>query len=327
LADILDITESQAKALRAIACYEAKSDSKGATQYSCFKKLPNRLHVSGSTFNDNVKDLEKNQMITPVRGIKKTGGRKTKPYTITEIGQVAWLRHFPLSENIEIIQEIFPNIQLSAIDNIIDQISHHYIKYINKFSIGILKIALDSYHIEESRVIPEYMKKLAKEKIEISTDEGHLETSLTRWYKVVKPGRSKKLKSKYKSDGIENFDELKISVIDRITFLFYYNLIQAVTDSSYQMIFSKITPADTFLYKIMRDEQYTELTKFLSEKGSELSRNVEELRKELVKKKREILKIITSNDTVNKIIQDNLKDIGKHKDQSFENISKIVIKA
>ncbi|MBP7928189.1 MarR family transcriptional regulator, partial [Patescibacteria group bacterium] len=60
----MKVTESQARVLRAIAYYEVDSNIKGATQYLCYNKVPQEFHVSGSTFNDNIKYLERKLMVT-----------------------------------------------------------------------------------------------------------------------------------------------------------------------------------------------------------------------------------------------------------------------
>ncbi|MCV0411398.1 hypothetical protein [Nitrosarchaeum sp.] len=321
--DLLKITKARAQVLRAIAYQEYQSKKKGATEYDCVGKIPKPLRVPKTTFNDAVKYLEQNLFVMRLNE-KMTGKRPSIPFTITTIGQIAWLRYFPDSDNIEIITQLFPNIQLSSIDMIFEQIDHQYMKYTNKFSTGVLKIALDSFHLEKSDVFQEYTK-LVKERIELSADDGDLETSLSRWYSVADPVQFKKL-SKNMTYYTKNFDELEISIIDRITFLFYYNLIQLVTDISFQMIFSKITPLDIVLDKMKMDKRIIELQNLSVKIDPEVKRNVEELQKAIVKKNKEILKIITSNETVSKIIQDNLKDISNHKNQSFQNISNMFIK-
>jgi len=63
LVDILKITETQARVLRAIAYYEVKSNQKGATQYTCSNKVSKKYRVSGSTFNDSIKKLQKGNVI------------------------------------------------------------------------------------------------------------------------------------------------------------------------------------------------------------------------------------------------------------------------
>jgi DNA-binding MarR family transcriptional regulator len=314
MTDILKVTESQARVLRAIAYYEVDSHKKGSTQYLCYNKVPKEFRVSGSTFNDNIKFLERKLMVTRLEGSDTK--RETKPYTITDIGQVAWLRYFPLSENVDIIKKIFPNIQLSAIDTIINQIDHPGIKYIkNIFAIGVLRIALDSFHIEDPGFTQiSNSKILIKEEIELTGFNGLMKTSYARFYNIIDPLLLKKIEKidKEFSRFTKNFDELQISVIDRITFLFYYNLIQSVTNTSSLGVFVRLMSLG--FNEITNSEELESLGELLK------------LQKELVKKKSEILEKITSNDIVNKIIQDNLKDLNEYKDTYFQNISEIFLK-
>ena len=308
LADILNITKAQARVLRAIAHHEAESSQKGATQYDC-SKLTDKLHISSSTFNDNIKSLEKNLMVLRKEG-KTKGNRKTIPYTITEIGQIAWLRYFSSSEKNAIIQKVFPNIQLSAIDDIINQIQHPAIKYIKKnYSRGVLKIALDSFHIEDSS-LPEagYMRKHVLETIELFGDHNLLKTSFGRYYITIDPRRFNKLvKKANRFEKFENnFNELEISITDRITFLFYYTLIQSVR----VIIFSR-----NVLFKMLPKEK----TKKEIEEIMGLSFLV-------IKKKRKIEKMINSNNTICKIIEKNFEQLKDYENTDFTEILNFFIK-
>jgi len=312
MSDILDVTKAQARVLRSIAYFEADSGIKGATQYTCSRKVPNGLHVSGSTFNDNIKDLEKNLMVIRLEG-KKDGNKETKPYTITDIGQVAWLRYFALPDNIEIIQKIFPNIQLSVVDDIINQIQHPLMKKIkNNYSVWVLGIALNSFHIEKPIYLTmDYVKMGVQEIIELSGNYDLVKTSFSRYYDIIHPSLKKslvKINGGHYFEG--NYDELKISVIDKITFLFYYNLIQSVLESAYAMkIISEILPSDKKYLKYIH-----ELIK---------------LSLEITKEKKTIFKIISSNDIITKIIRDNIVELQEYKsnDNDFQNISQIFLKS
>jgi len=291
--DILNITEAQARVLRAIAYYEIEEGKKGATQYACSKKVPNQWHVSGSTFNDNIKDLEKNLMVLKLKGTTE-GDRETKPYSITDIGQIAWLRHFPLVNNMSIIQKIFPNIQISLIDDIINQINHPEIKKIrNKFAGGVLETALKSFHIENSLFITtDYFRPSVEEIVELSGYYDLLRSSFRRRYNIIHPVLYKELCEKHKgfSKDIKNFDELEISVIDRVTFLFYYNLIQSVLESGYAMkVISSITTEQktTKKFKESRDMSINEsLLESTKSEFLKVVRGLTELSLEISKKKK-----------------------------------------
>ena len=313
LFDILDITEPEAKVLRAIAYYEAKSGEKGATSYLCQKKVPNGFHVSNSTFNEHIKKLENKVLVFPYDEKEKS---KHNPnyYTITDLGQIAWLKYFADSKNLDIIKKVFPNILLSDIDKIIEKIDHPTIKEIkNGVAFELLKLALDSYHIFESASAPK-IKLVVEERIELSTHAGLMRTSYGRYFHAVDIKYLKKLTKQNKEifDPFKNFDQLEISVIDRVTFLFYYNLIQLVTDTSSLMIFVKIT---SFLLAKVRDTLDVEpLEKLLN------------LSKLITKKRSEILEKINSNKEIAKIMKYNLKDLNEYKYVDFQNISKLFIK-
>lgn len=315
LADILNITEAQARVLRAIAYYEAKSEQKGATQYTCSKKVPNKYHVSGSTFNDNIKKLQENLMVLELKGTKKT-----KPNTITDIGQIAWLRFFPIEENLEIIQEIFPNILISEIDEIINQTQNPDIKMIkDKYSKKVLKTALNSYHIEQniSSNIPFY-KLMVEEIIDLSSSSDYIKTSFKRNLSVMHPSISFQLKQNRKQHGfktsfLKNYDELEINIIDRVTFLFYYILIQSVLDDGY----AGIIISEHVIKKLIEKDK---------ENISEVTRRYLELSVEITKKKRDIMKIITSNDTIHGIIEKNFEQLKEYKNTDFQEISDFFIK-
>ncbi len=334
MSDMLNITETQARVLRAVAYYESDSGKKGATQYTCSRKVPNGLHVSGSTFNDNIKDLEKNLMVFRLEG-KKDGNKETKPYTITDIGQVAWLRYFTLPDNIEIIQKIFPNIQLSVVDDIINEIQHPLMKKIkNNYSIWVLGIALNSFHIEApSYLTMDYVKMGVQEIIELSGGYGLVKTSFSRHYDIIHPSFKKNNRKIF--GGVYflgNFDDLEISVMDRITFLFYYNLVQSILESTYalKIIMKIILDNKTDRALTMEDDGKKLLSVLKSSKKEFISSldSVSTLSLKIPKKKKEIMKKIFSNETITKIIQDNLKNLKEYKsnDNDFQNISQIFLK-
>lgn len=323
MGDILDVTESQARVLRAIAYFEAESKKKGATQYQCYKNIPNEFHVSGSTFNDNIKYLERKLLV--IRLDDSNNNRKTKPYTITDIGQVSWLRHFTLSENIEIIQKIFPNIQLSAIDLIFDQVDNPDIKYMkNKYALGVLGVALDSFHITDEVFVP-YTRVSFYAELELTCDEG-IKTSFMRLYHTRSPAFNKELRKMYKEvfERSHTSSIIEIGIIASITFLFYYNLISYTVNIDtriYLKILSFIKPLHKGLINV--DDTPEEIDEE-DERGwlRELS-GLLEWRYTIDKKIREL---ITSNDLVSKIMEDNLKDLNKLTDTNFYNISKSFIK-
>jgi len=315
LPDILNITEAQARVLRAIAYYEAKSEQKGATQYTCSEKVPNEYHVSGSTFNDNIKKLQEKLMVLELKGTKKT-----KPNTTTDIGQIAWLRFFPIEKNIEIIQEIFPNILISEINDIINEIQNPDIKLIkNKFAQSVLKIALNQFHIEQNITsYTPFHKSHVEEIIDFSSCYDLIKTSFKREYTITHPLLLDGIKKMYKEQGADikkfkNYDDLEISAIDRITFLFYYILIQSVSDDGYA---GKVIP-EIVMKKLIKKEK--------GNMPGYIGRYLK-LSLDIPKKKNKIMKIITSNNTVNKIIEKNFEQLKEYKNTDFQEISDFFIK-
>jgi len=273
------------------------------------------LGRAGDSFNDNIKKLQENLMVLELKGTKKT-----KPNTITDIGQIAWLRFFPIKENLEIIQKIFPNILISKIDEIINQTQNPDIKMIkDKYSKKVLKTALNSYHIEQniSSNIPFY-KLIVDEIIDLSSSSDYIKTSFKRDLSVMHPSISFQLKQKRKQHGfktsfLKNYNELEINIIDRVTFLFYYILIQSVLDNGYAGIIIS---------------EY--VIKKLIEKGKEnilgVTSRYLKLSVEITKKKRDIMKIIISNDTIHKIIEKNFEQLKKYENTNFQEISDFFIK-
>jgi len=324
MSDMLNITDAQARVLRAISYYESESGEKGATQYTCSKKVPIKFHVSGSTFNDNIKELAKNLMVFRLKR-KKDSQKKTKPYTITDIGQIAWLMYFDFSENIEIIQKIFPNIQLSAVDEIVNVIQSPLMKKVkNKYSLGVLRIALNSFHIEDVLFPKKDAKFMVKETIELIEHGPLIKTSFSRYYNAIQYSLSENLKEQAEIDNIPNFNELEISIVDRITFLFYYNLIQSFISFGHTM--------DVIIIGISKRELNIEdkyqLTLKNKKKIPYAHEDMKDLYLKIKKKKNEIMKAISSNETITKIIRDNLKNVKeyKSKDNDFQNISQIFFK-
>jgi len=241
---------------------------------------------------------------------KITGNRETKPYTITDIGQIAWLRYFSSSEKIDIIQKIFPNIQLSVVDDIIEQIQHPAMRHIkNNYSRMILEIALDSFHIEDSSLpVARYMKKHVLETIELLGDYSLLKTSFGRYYIKIDPRRFNKLVKKDNrfSEFENNFNKLEISITDRITFLFYYILIQSVKEVVYSRnVLFKIPPKEKTKKEI---EEIMSLS-FL-----------------IIKKKKKIEKMINSSDIICKTIEKNLEQLKDYENADFQEISNFFIK-
>jgi len=315
--DLFDVTETQARVLRAIAYYEHKTKEQGEKEsdpfslYSCNSKLiPKSIWVARSTFGDkNAEKLVQNLMLTQLKKIKHGDRPAKKPYAITPLGQIAWLRYFDPLEHYDIVKEVFPDILLSDVDLIINDIDHIGIKHIkDRFAVGILRIALDSIHLEDSSVL----SLDAEERIELSESFGLMKTSYIRTYPVINTSMSEQFKKANKQ--FRNFDQLNISMIDRVTFLFYYNLIQSVKDTFYLVNTRKGFSVKHNLYTIMKDNKFGSV------------REVSGLPTAIMRKKKEILEKITSNDRVTKIMKDNLEQLKTYKSGDFQTISDIFLK-
>ena len=304
--DILDISDPQAQVLRAIAIHEYKTKKKGVTQYNC-KEIP-EISVSDGTFNDQIKKLSPKQMVW-----KLTERKKSKPYTITDLGQIAWLRYFPIEKNLEIISDIFPNIInkdllkiINSIENPIKEISNEQIVQ------WVLKETFSQFHVNDQKDLP-YVKFVLEEKISIFSKSKHVETSYIRYYNIIHPkiDISKVIKATNAvKDFSENYENIMIKIPDRIEFLFYYILIQIISDVPYSLaIIMKYMPTKKDL---------KELT-ILVEKQSQLAKNI-------TRKKKDILKMITSNNEIQGNIKNNLTQLEEYYNTEFDQFYKLFFK-
>ena len=307
--DILDITEPQARVLRAIAYYEFETRKKGVTQYDCKEKTPKKFRVPNSTFSDQIKELHPKQMV-----LKLTGEKKSKPYTITDLGQVSWLRHYPIEDNLEIINKVFPNIFTKKLRDILDEVDNP-IKEIpsDKIIEFLFREALNHFHIEHHYDNTPYAKFIVQESIILSSFNDLVETSYKRHYHIIHP-----LLNNFKINEFitatkgfaDNYDSLMIKVPDRIEFLFYYILVQSILSTSYMTrIIIKYWPT-----KIKDKDIQTVL-----ENQIQLSKNI-------TRKKKEIIKMITSNNEIQGNIKNNLAQLDEYYNTEFDQFYKLFFK-
>ena len=307
--DILDITEPQARVLRAIAYYEFETRKKGVTQYDCKEKTPKKFRVPNSTFSDQIKELHPKQMV-----LKLTGEKKSKPYTITDLGQVSWLRHYPIEDNLEIINKVFPNIFTKKLRDILDEVDNP-IKEIpsDKIIEFLFREALNHFHIEHHYDNTPYAKFMVQELITLSSFNDLVETSYKRHYHIIHP-----LLNNFKINEFitatkgfaDNYDSLMIKVPDRIEFLFYYILVQSILSTSYMTrIIIKYWPT-----KIKDKDIQTVL-----ENQIQLSKNI-------TRKKKEIIKMITSNNEIQGNIKNNLAQLDEYYNTEFDQFYKLFFK-
>jgi len=173
-----------------------------------------------------------------------------------------------------------------------------------------------------------------KETIELSGYYDLVKTSYRRYYNTIHPLLNESYREKLKDipHYDKNFDELEISVIDRITFLFYYNLIQSVLESGYaMMVISKILKNKEFKNKEKKltDKEISQLIlKSNQIEYKTMIRNDLQLSHEITKKKKKIIQLISSNKVITKIIQDNLKNLKEYRsnDNDFDKISSMLLK-
>ena len=308
--DILDITEPQARVLRAIAYYEFKNKRKGVTQYNCEEKIPKQFSVPNSTFNDQIKRIIPKQMV-----LKLTEGKRSKPYTITDLGQVSWLRHYPIEDNLEIINKIFPNIFTNEFNTILNKIDNP-IKEISSDKIieFIFREALNHFHIEHHYDNTPYAKFIVQESIILSSFNDLVETSYKRHYHIIHP-----LLNNFKINEFitatkgfaDNYDSLMIKAPDRIEFLFYYILIHSLSDVGY-------------MFKIII-KHISIKTKNQSEE-TELLKNQMQLSKNIIKKKKDILKMIVNNNAIQGNIKNNLAQLDEYYNTEFDQFYKLFFK-
>ena len=307
--DILDISEPQARVLRAIAYYEFETRKKGVTQYDCKEKTPKKFRVPNSTFSDQIKELHPKQMV-----LKLTGEKKSKPYTITDLGQVSWLRHYPIEDNLEIINKVFPNIFTKKLRDILDEVDNP-IKEIpsDKIIEFLFREALNHFHIEHHYDNTPYAKFIVQESIILSSFNDLVETSYKRHYHIIHP-----LLNNFKINEFitatkgfaDNYDSLMIKVPDRIEFLFYYILVQSILSTSYMTrIIIKYWPT-----KIKDKDIQTVL-----ENQIQLSKNI-------TRKKKEIIKMITSNNEIQGNIKNNLAQLDEYYNTEFDQFYKLFFK-
>ena len=307
--DILDISEPQARVLRAIAYYEFETRKKGVTQYDCKEKTPKKFRVPNSTFNDQIKKIIPKQMV-----LKLTEGKRSKPYTITDLGQVSWLRHYPIEDNLEIINKVFPNIFTKKLRDILDEVDNP-IKEIpsDKIIEFLFREALNHFHIEHHYDNTPYAKFMVQELITLSSFNDLVETSYKRYYHIIHPSLNNSKTNEFviATKGFaDNYDSLMIKVPDRIEFLFYYILVQSILSTSYMTrIIIKYWPT-----KIKDKDIQTVL-----ENQIQLSKNI-------TRKKKEIIKMITSNNEIQGNIKNNLAQLDEYYNTEFDQFYKLFFK-
>ncbi len=108
----------------------------------------------------------------------------------------------------------------------------------------------------------------------------------------------------------ENYDELKISITERVVFLFYYTLIQAVSNEAH-------------MFKIINEYILPELEFDDEEDYQNTQYKMIQLSSDIVKSKKKFFKIISNNKNINEIIEINLKQLSKYENTDLQQFSKL----
>ena len=200
----------------------------------------------------------------------------------------------------------------------------------NIITISTVERNRNKFHIEESNFpTTDYFKMSVQETIELSGYYDLVKTSFSRYYNAIHPSLKKSLPKIHGGHYFNrNFYELEINVIDRITFLFYYYLVQSILVSGYAMKIIVEMWTDNKSKKMSNKEKNELFLKLSKEDMIEMIDSDIKLSLEIPKKKRSILKMINSNEIITKVIQDNLKNLQEYKsnDNEFQNISQMFLK-
>lgn len=301
--DTLNVTESQARVLRAIAYLEFETGKIGVSQYDCIGNKK-EFHVANSTFNDQIKKLQPELMV-----LKLMETEKAKPFTITGIGQIAWLRYYEIEDNLEIIKKMFPNIFTVELSRIINDVDNPMEGFSNdKIIQMIFKEALNHFHINSKNENFPYAKFRVEETITLSSYNELIETSYKRYYNFIHPKLENseiiELDKKMKEFS-PNYDTLIININDRIEFLFYYILIQALTNVAY------LATLIIRHYPLKIKTEETDLANQL-----QFSKNI-------ARKKKEVINLINSNNNIQGNIKNNIVQLEEYYNTEFDKFCKL----
>ena len=213
----------------------------------------------------------------------------------------------------EIISDIFPNIINKKLLLIINSIENPIKEIPNEQIVQwILKETFNQFHVNDQKELP-YVKFVLEEKISIFSKYKHVETSYIRYYNIIHPqiDISEVTKAtKMVKDFSENYENLMIKIPDRIEFLFYYILIQIISDVHYSL---------AIIMKNMPTKKDLKELEMLTKNQMQLSKNI-------TRKKKKIIKMITSNNEIQGNIKNNLAQLDEYYNTEFEQFYKIFFK-
>jgi len=253
LSDILRINEAQSQILNGILAYEKKFNEMGATQYALDKNLSKTERVPGTTFNDNINKLYELGMVKEVKPVskkrkwKKKKTRVSYPYTVTLLGIFAYFKSLSFKNFLN--KEAYFNYLPSLIKNHwneLEQIPKSELlqERFSKYLISILIHTFDQ--IEIVHLLKEHRtflyRKTLKENIKLDFRwpvKTHRQIIIERLYSNLNKKEKEFLQNeekKLKKGGIildlkmPTFDKIENNLEERIVFLFFYNIINLISD-------------------------------------------------------------------------------------------------
>jgi len=270
MSDILGINNTQAKILKNMLKLEKFDEKKkpfGITGYDLHKRtdVHRKPLVSISTWVDNYQELARIQLIREVKRQKKRKkkrGRVSYPFTITSLGFFAYLKwlkpkDFVKDFDLELLSNFIPPLIANHWLEL-NELGKRHSKLKELFEKLLQVILKESVNqIEIQRLPKESYTRFGRalfEKTTIPIVLGKKDMILTRSYQSLSKREleemtkvQKKLKKGFKLLALvlPNYDQIPFNVINRITFLFYYNLLKLADDIYYTMhTYGQVLEAD-----------------------------------------------------------------------------------
>ena len=224
---MIDFTETQIRILRAIlenSEVNSENEIEGLTSYDLRK-----IGISGRTFDINRDTLLRYQLITIVKEVT-TGKQIRKWYGITPIGIFHILK-------ITEIQDIEKKIRTQKFSKLIPLIGLHWDELKEMFGENlnlILKHSISQININP--VVPKNITPWTlmgdlremelEERTEIPFENEQYTITLVRKYHTYSKDIKEVVKFEPKLWDYDNYDDFLINLIDRLSFVFYFNLLR-----------------------------------------------------------------------------------------------------
>ena len=257
--DIFNLNQGQKKILQGIIHFEKNDKKIGCTQYDLDRKLPKANRVAGSTFSENIGELEKRQLVESIQlkkhVWKKKNHRPAYPYSITPLGIIAYLKSLQPSKVFRNVQDLITKIpyiaehwyELESLGNeFSDKLKNLYFEFLSIAFVQSLN------QLQLKHLIPnsdQNFNRTIEEKTSFRSTKS--EIALIRLYQNYSKKEIeglKKIQTKMKKGYkilplvLPNYNDLPFNVIERFAFLFYYNVISIIDNPG--SIFSVYTEAD-----------------------------------------------------------------------------------